>query len=65
MTKYEKEWLRRVKEHPDMYQITVDNDSIWVDDITGDTQCVFEFNGFGQEFIIELLNELGYNAEGC
>lgn len=64
MTRYEREWLRKVKEYPNMYRVTVDNDSIWVDDI-GENECVFQFNEFGQEFIIELLNELGYNAEGC
>ena len=64
MTKLEKQWLKKVKDNPNLYQITVDNDSIWVDDI-GENECVFEFNEFGQEFIIELLNELGYNAEGC
>lgn len=64
MTTVEIDWLIRVKRFNTTYKIVVDNDCIWIDDIKED-ECVFTFNYYGQDFIVELLNELGYNAEHC
>lgn len=60
----ERNCLDIVKANRQTYKIVVDNDSIWVEDILNNV-TIFEFRNYGQEFIIELLNELGYNAEGC
>ena len=64
MNKLEIKWLRIVKENPDKYVIVVDNDCIWVNDIV-EKECIFDFRNYGQDFIVELLNSLKYNAEYC
>jgi len=64
MNKLEIKWLRIVKENPDKYVIVVDNDCIWVNDIV-EKEYIFDFRNYGQDFIVELLNSLKYNAEYC
>ena len=63
MTKEEREWLRKIKDNPS-YKIVVDNDSIWIDGLIED-DMVFEFQSYGQDFIVDMMNELGYFAEHC
>lgn len=64
MNKIEMEWLNEVKNNPTKYKIVVDNDSIWIDSIE-DEDCVFQFNNFGEDFIVDLLTAFGFNAEFC
>lgn len=59
-----KNWLQDVKTYGNAYKIVVDNDGIWVEDIE-ENETVFTFNSYGQDFIVELLNELEYRAEHC
>lgn len=63
MSPEEKEWLDKVKcdKH---YQIVVDNDSIWIDDVV-EENCVFQFDDYGEDFIVSILRYLGFNATHC
>ena len=63
MTKQEIKWLEKIKDNPS-YKIVVDNDSIWIDGLIED-DCVFTFDSYGEDFIVDLLNGLGYYAEHC
>lgn len=63
MTRHEINWLNRCKLLPDHYRIDVDNDAVFVTDTDID-ECVFEFNSYGWEMVIELLRYIGCNAEG-
>ena len=63
MTKQELEWLEKCKNDLN-YRIVVDNDSIWIDGVKEDA-CVFQFESYGEDFIVDLLNGLGYYAEHC
>ena len=63
MTEQELEWLEKCKNDLN-YRIVVDNDSIWIDGVKED-ECVFQFNSYGEDFIVDLLNGLGYYAEHC
>lgn len=47
---------------PDNYRIDVDNDSVFVTDTDID-ECVFEFEHYGWEMVIDLLRYIGCNAE--
>lgn len=58
----EKEWIERCKRCKNRYRIDVDNDSVFVTDMNID-ECVFEFNRYGWEMVIELLRYIGCNAE--
>ena len=64
MNKSEQEWLSKLSKYPKQYKLVVDNDSIWIDDVS-EEECVFSFSSYGEEFIVELMNYLGYNAEHC
>lgn len=63
MTEQELIWLEKCKNDLN-YRIVVDNDSIWVDGVKED-ECVFTFESYGEDFIVYLLNGLGYYAEHC
>jgi hypothetical protein len=64
MNRVEIEWLEEMKKNPSNYKIVVDNDSVWIDSVA-DEDCVFQFNEFGQDFIVSILNHMGFNAEHC
>ena len=64
MNKKEIEWLEEMRKNPSNYKIIVDNDSIWIDSLA-DEDCVFQFSDFGQDFIVNILNHMGFNAEHC
>lgn len=62
MMEYECYWLEQCREHKDRYRIDVDNDCVFVTDLKQD-KCVFEFNGYGWQFVVDLLRYIGCNAE--
>lgn len=55
-------WLHICKTDPKQYRIDVDKDSVFVTD-TDLEECVFEFNSYGWEMVLELLRYMGCNAE--
>ena len=62
------DWLRLAIEDNYNYRVSVDNDCVFIDkriddDIWVDWECVFTFNNYGYEFIVQLLNYIGCNAE--
>jgi hypothetical protein len=64
-TQEDHDWFQRVQEHPNKYQITIDNDCVWVDTIEEEPKCVYIFSLHGYEFIYGLLNDMGINANFC
>lgn len=60
-------WFENVKSFPSLYQIIIDNDSIWVetDGENSETVCVYNFSSYGYDFIYGLLDHLGINADMC
>lgn len=62
MNEIEFDWLMMCTEYTDRYRIDVDNDSVFVTDIKSE-ECVFEFNHYGWEMVIDLLRYIGCNAE--
>jgi hypothetical protein len=72
-TDKEKEWIERCKKFPTLYEVVVDNDSVWInglpDEIDNDglqdSTYEFTFNDYGQDFIVNLLKYIGCNADHC
>lgn len=64
-TQKDHDWFQRVQEMGYKYKIVIDNDSVWVETIEDDPECVYTFSSFGYEFIYGLLNDMGINAEMC
>ena len=66
LSKEEIKWLKKTINN-DEYQISVDNDCVFIstyDPDTDDWECVFTFDSYGQDFIIQLLNYMGCDASG-
>ena len=62
MTDREAYWLHMCSRRKEDYRIDVDNDCVFVTDLhSGD--CVFEFNHYGWEMVLDLLRYIGCNAE--
>lgn len=66
--KNDKEWLKRCIDNPDKYKIYVDNDDIFVVEITeedpdGMEGSSYSFSEFGEEFIVWLLTQMGTNVD--
>lgn len=59
------EWLDRCKAQPEKYKIFVDNDDVFVCDITTDedSEPVYDFSEYGYEFALQLLRYIGCNAD--
>jgi hypothetical protein len=55
-------WIKKCRENPDDYVITVDNDCAFVTEVK-DFACVHEFEHFGWRLALDLLLVLGCNAE--
>lgn len=75
-TKQEKEWIEKCKnDNSGRYEISVDNDCIWVSEKQDreefedcdwvNHETVFEFNDYGQDFIVNLLKYIGCKADHC
>lgn len=62
MSKLEILWLEKCRDKKDCYRIDVDNDSVFVTDLHTE-ECVFEFNHYGWEMVLDLLWYIGCNAE--
>ncbi|MHA1304083.1 MAG: hypothetical protein ACTSPI_10320 [Candidatus Heimdallarchaeaceae archaeon] len=70
MNEQDKIWLDKCKKNPEKYVITVDNDCVSVYEINSEEEYIsggeyYGFNTFGQEFTVELLKEMGLNADHC
>ena len=66
MTKNDIRLLELAKGNPKKYQIVIDNDHIWVDNISNEeAMFVGSFENYGYEFAYNLLNHLGYNVDYC
>lgn len=62
MTQNEVKWLRQVKKYPNRFQIRVDNGGIYVEDVI-ENEWKFDFENYGVEFIVDILNQCGYKSE--
>jgi len=63
LTVEEIEWLDIAREDNNGYKAVVDNDAIWIETIDENPECRFTFDNYGQDFIVQLLNYIGCNAE--
>ena len=63
--KEDEEWLKKCIEHPDKYQIFVDNDDVFVVDAQ-DEECegtLYTFSSFGYDMLFHVLRFLKCNVE--
>ena len=75
MNEQDKIWLEKCKQQPEKYGMSVDNDVISAFEINPfeeGTDEAYDFDGerysfsaWGEEFIINLLKEIGIMAEHC
>lgn len=69
MNKEDKEWLQKCLDDPERYKIYVDNDDIFVVEITEedpdgmDSDVNYSFSNFGDDFALSLLEYLGANVD--
>lgn len=62
-------WLQMCLDNPERYKIYVDNDDIFVVEITKDdpdgmeSAVMHSFSNFGYDFIVDILNYLGANVD--
>lgn len=69
MNKEDKEWLQKCLDDPKRYKIYVDNDDIFVVEVTEedpdgmDSAVNYSFSNFGYDFALSLLEHLGANVE--
>lgn len=63
-TQEEIDWLELAIADNNKYRISVDNDCVCVDKYENDSEyeCVFTFDNYGQDLIVQLLNYIGCNA---
>lgn len=59
------DWFQRVQEMDYQYKIVIDNDSVWVETVGDNPECVHTFDSYGQNFIHAVLNDMGINASYC
>ncbi len=64
-TQEDHDWFKRAWEMPEQFKIIIDNDSVWIDTIEEEPECVYTFSCYGYEFIHALLNDMGINVEMC
>lgn len=62
MTEQEKHWIEKCIQNPEKYVIVVDNDAVFVEDMDS-IECVFEFEHFGWEMVLDLLRYIRCNAD--
>ena len=69
MNKEDKEWLQKCLDDPKKYKIYVDNDDIFVVEVTKedpdgmDSAVNYSFSNFGYDFALSLLEYLGANVD--
>lgn len=62
MSEQEKLWLEKCSKNQEKYVIVVDNDAVFVEDMDN-CDCVFEFQHYGREMVLDLLRHIGCNAD--
>lgn len=62
MNEREAYWLHMCRCRKEDYRIDVDYDSVFVTDLHSG-YCVFEFDHYGSEMVLDLLRHIGCNAE--
>lgn len=55
-------WIKKCREKPDDYVITLGNDCAFVTEMK-DFECVHEFEHYGWQLALDLFLVLGCNAE--
>lgn len=69
MNKKDKEWLKKTLDNPEGYKIYVDNDDVFVVEVTKedpdgiDSDVIYTFSNFGYDFIVGILEYLGANVD--
>lgn len=69
MNKQDTEWLHKCIDDPERYKIYVDNDDIFIVEITNDdpdgmdSKVLYTFTNFGYDFVVDILNYLGANVD--
>ena len=63
--KEDEEWLKKCIEHPDKYQIFVDNDDVFVVDAQDEEYegALYTFSSFGYDMLFHVLRFLKCNVE--
>lgn len=62
----DKNWLDiLVEDKGKRYQVTVDNDSVWVEDKSNDNETIYDFQEYGYELVVVLFKYLGIEADMC
>ncbi|MBS7020382.1 MAG: hypothetical protein KH135_00715 [Firmicutes bacterium] len=61
-SKEDKKWIEKCKKYPSKYKIYVDNDMIFVEDVFTE-ESIYTFEYFDYDFIVQVLNYIGCNAE--
>lgn len=57
-------WIVKCKTYPNLYKIYVDNDDIFVaSTLDDDNEAIYTFQNFGYDFIVQVLNYIGCDAE--
>ena len=60
----DKEWIDKCKNNPNKYKIYVDNDDVSVViEKDGEEEAIYSFTNFGYDFIVQILNYIGCNAD--
>lgn len=67
LSEKELEWLQLAIEDNDTYHIAVDNDCVSIDKCTDkeydEWECVFTFNNYGYELLVQLFHYIGCDAD--
>lgn len=61
----DKELLFKALTESERYKIVVDNDNVGLESIDEDDDYCESFEDYGEEFIVNLFNTLGINAQHC
>ena len=57
-------WIEKCKEHPELYKIYVDNDDVYVaSPLDDEEEEIYTFQNLGYDFIVQILNYIGCNAD--
>ena len=59
----DQKWIKKCIDDPETYKIYVDNDDVFVVEVTNDEECVYSFSCFGYDLIVVILEYLGANVD--
>lgn len=67
LNQIEAELLKVAMLNPTEYRFKIDSGSIWLEGkgLDGYYDHAYTFDDYGSDFIVKLLNTIGYNAEHC